>query len=88
MAASNKELGDLHGNLAKILSEEIQKENLDKDGNKVRSAAILNVARQFLKDNGIESLGNEDPNIKQLEKVFMPFEQIEEELRTLNWHSP
>ena len=84
MAASNKELGDLHGNLAKILSEEIQKENLDKDGNKVRSAAILNVARQFLKDNGIESLGNEDPNIKQLEKVFMPFEQIEEELRTLN----
>lgn len=84
MAASNKELGDLHGNLAKILSEEIQKENLDKDGNKVRSAAILNVARQFLKDNGIESLGNEDPNIKELEKVFMPFEQIEEELRTLN----
>lgn len=84
MAASNKELGTLHGNLAKILSEEIQKENLDKDGNKVRSAAILNVARQFLKDNGIESLGNEDPNIKQLEKVFMPFEQIEEELRTLN----
>ena len=84
MAASDKELGDLHGHLAKILKEEIQKENLDKDGNKVRSAAILNVARQFLKDNGIESVGRENENIKELEKVFMPFEQIEEELRTLN----
>lgn len=84
MAATNKELGDLHGHLAKILKEEIQKENLDRDGNKVRNAAILNVARQFLKDNGIESLGSANENIKELEKVFMPFEQIEEELRTLN----
>ena len=83
MAATNKELGDLHGSLAKILVEEIQKENLDKDGNKVRSAAILNVARQFLKDNGIESLGRENENIKELEKVFMPFEQIEDEIRNL-----
>ena len=83
MAASNKELGDLHGHLAKILSEEIQKENLDKDGNRVRNAAILNVARQFLKDNGIESLGRENENIKELEKVFMPFEQIEDEIRNL-----
>ena len=83
MAASNKELGDLHNHLAKILAEEIQKENLDKDGNKVRSAAILNVARQFLKDNGIESLGRENENIKELEKVFMPFEKIEEDLRNL-----
>ncbi len=84
MAATNKELGDLHGHLAKILTEEIQKENLDKDGNKVRNAAILNVARQFLKDNGIESLGRENENVKELEKVFLPFEQIEDELRTLN----
>ena len=83
MAATNKELGDLHGSLAKILVEEIQKENLDKDGNKVRSAAILNVARQFLKDNGIESVGRENENIKELEKVFMPFEQVEDELRNL-----
>ena len=83
MAASNKELGELHGHLAKILKEEIQKENLDKDGNKVRNAAILNVARQFLKDNGIESVGRENENIKELEKVFMPFEQVEDEIRNL-----
>lgn len=83
MAATNKELGDLHGHLAKILTEEIQKENLDKDGNKVRNAAILNVARQFLKDNGIESVGRENENIKELEKVFMPFEQVEDEIRNL-----
>ncbi len=84
MAANNKELGDLHGKLAKILAEEIQKENIDSNGNKVRNASVLNVARQFLKDNGIESLGRENENIKELEKVFLPFEQIEEELRTLN----
>ena len=84
MAESNKELGELHGTLAKILAQEIQKENLDKDGNKVRNAAILNVARQFLKDNGIESLGTENPEIKELTKAFLPFDQIEEELRTLN----
>lgn len=83
MAATNKELGDLHGHLAKILTEEIQKENLDKDGNKVRNAAILNVARQFLKDNGIESLGRENENVKELEKVFLPFEQVEDEIRNL-----
>ena len=84
MAANNKELGDLHGKLAKILAEEIQKENIDSNGNKVRNASVLNVTRQFLKDNGIESLGRENENIKELEKVFLPFEQIEEELRTLN----
>lgn len=84
MAANNKELGDLHGKLAKILAEEIQKENIDSNGNKVRNASVLNVARQFLKDNGIESLGRENENIKELEKVFLPFEQIEEDLRTLN----
>lgn len=83
MAANTKELGDLHGHLAKILAEEIQKEHLDKDGNKVRNASVLNVARQFLKDNGIESLGRENENIKELEKVFLPFEQIEDELRQL-----
>ena len=83
MAATNKELGDLHGHLAKILKEEILKEHLDKDGNKVRNASVLNVARQFLKDNGIESLGRENENIKELEKVFLPFEQIEDELRQL-----
>lgn len=84
MAASNKELGDLHGQLAKILVEEIKKENIDANGNKVRNASVLNVARQFLKDNGIESVGRENENIKELEKVFLPFEQIEEDLRTLN----
>lgn len=83
MAASNKELGDLHGQLAKILVEEIKKENIDANGNKVRNASVLNVARQFLKDNGIESLGRENENIKELEKVFMPFEQIEDEIRNL-----
>lgn len=83
MAASNKELGDLHGQLAKILVEEIKKENIDANGNRVRNASVLNVARQFLKDNGIESLGRENENIKELEKVFMPFEQIEDEIRNL-----
>lgn len=46
--ADEKELGSLHGTLAKILKEELEREP---------SPALLNVARQFLKDNKIEAIG-------------------------------
>jgi hypothetical protein len=81
MKATNKAMSELHGNLAKILSEEIQKTQIDKEGNVVRSAAILNVARQFLKDNGIESIGEANEEMKELKAAFLPFDQIEDELR-------
>lgn len=49
--ASIDALGDLHNELAKTLKEAVGIR--DEDGKPI--AAILNVARQFLKDNGIES---------------------------------
>lgn len=54
--ADEKALGNLHGQLANILSEAISQEYVDGEGNKIPPpAAILNVARQFLKDNRIEA---------------------------------
>lgn len=59
--ATENELGSLHEELARILKKEIQKEVVDKDGNVVRPAAILNVARQFLKDNNITATVDTKP---------------------------
>ena len=54
--ADEKALGGLHGQLADILSKAIGQEYVDGEGNKIPPpAAILNVARQFLKDNRIEA---------------------------------
>lgn len=49
--ASEKALSDLHAKLAEVLREQMM---LVDDQGKA-NAAILNVARQFLKDNGIDA---------------------------------
>jgi hypothetical protein len=51
-------LGGLHGKLAEVLKDAISQDyGLDDQGVKVPPpAAILNVARQFLKDNKIEAV--------------------------------
>lgn len=56
--ADEKELAGLHGQLAKVLKEAISKDYLDPDTGEALPppAAILNVARQFLKDNKIEAV--------------------------------
>lgn len=66
--ADEKELASLHGQLAKVLKDAITDGTpvivdgvplMDKDGNFVKlpaTPAILNVARQFLKDNKIEAI--------------------------------
>ena len=56
--ADEKALGSLHGKLAEVLKEAIEQEYLDPDtGARLPPpAAILNVARQFLKDNKIEAI--------------------------------
>ena len=56
--ADEKALGGLHGKLAEILQEAITQDyGVDDQGVKVPPpAAILNVARQFLKDNKIEAV--------------------------------
>lgn len=59
--ATEDQLGSLHDELAKILKQEIGRTVVDKDGNVVRPAAILNVARQFLKDNNITATVDHKP---------------------------
>jgi hypothetical protein len=56
--ADEKALSGLHGKLAEILQEAITQDyGVDDQGVKVPPpAAILNVARQFLKDNKIEAV--------------------------------
>lgn len=56
--ADEKALGSLHGKLAEVLAEAISQPYFDeKTGAAVPPpAAILNVARQFLKDNKIEAV--------------------------------
>jgi hypothetical protein len=59
--ADEKALGSLHGKLAEILKDAISQDYIDPDtGMKLPPpAAILNVARQFLKDNKIEAIAAE-----------------------------
>lgn len=45
------ELGTLHGALARKLSELLE----EVDGDTKGAAAVLNVARQFLKDNNVDA---------------------------------
>lgn len=66
--ASNDSLNELHGTLARVLMEEISKKDDDGKGR----AAILNVARQFLKDNGIEALPSSSKPLRELAEV-LPF---------------
>lgn len=76
--ASSASLDALHGHLARVLAEAIEEKepkvvelpDADAEGGKrkavvmVRNAAVLSVARQFLKDNGIE--GPASPGVGEL----------------------
>lgn len=65
--ADEKELAGLHGELAKVLKEAITKEYVDEAGQPMPPpAAILNVARQFLKDNKIEAVSVEGSPLHNL----------------------
>lgn len=76
--ADKNTLNALHGTLAKVLLEEITNPEQDGKGR----AAILNVARQFLKDNGVEALPEASKPLRDLAQV-LPFpESGEEDLKT------
>lgn len=59
--ADEKALGSLHGKLADVLKEAISQQYFDEKTGAAcpPPAAILNVARQFLKDNKIEAIAAE-----------------------------
>lgn len=56
--ADEKALAGLHGKLAEVLKDALDQDYIDPEsGAKIPPpAAILNVARQFLKDNKIEAM--------------------------------
>lgn len=66
--ADEKSLAGLHGKLAEVLKEALDQDYTDPDtGLKLPPpAAILNVARQFLKDNKIEALAVEGSPLHNL----------------------
>lgn len=78
-----KELSDLHTKLALVLADSIEngEKGKDEEGNLVRltpSPALLNVARQFLKDNDIKAKVVPDSPLDKLAKAAtsksLPFE--------------
>lgn len=74
--AKNTELEALHGTLARKLSDLLD----GIDGEAKGAAAILNVARQFLKDNNIEAElvpGSDLDNLKKRATQF-PFDPAED----------
>lgn len=66
--ADEKALGSLHGKLAEVLKDALSQDYVDPDtGVKLPPpAAILNVARQFLKDNKIEAIPAEGTPLADL----------------------
>jgi hypothetical protein len=51
-------LSELHGEMAKAMQKKLASGDA--------TASDLNVIRQFLKDNGVNSDGVQDPNVKSL----------------------
>lgn len=81
MTASKESLQSLHDAVADALVEGI-KPYTDKDGNTVRNASMINVARQFLKDNDIQARPTKGKPLGALAESF-PFEA---ELAPLDAH--
>jgi len=64
--ATNDSMANLHGLLAKALSEKLKSGEY--------TASDLNVIRQFLKDNGINCDGNNNPVIHEIVDDLPSFE--------------
>lgn len=66
--ADEKALGSLHGKLADVLKDALSQQYVDPDSGLPipPPAAILNVARQFLKDNKIEAIAAEGSPLHSL----------------------
>ena len=71
--ASKKAMEELHGALAKALAERISAGEA--------TAADLAVARQFLKDNGVDAIPTDGNGLGKLAQE-LPFQTIDEVERT------
>ncbi|MDE3021843.1 MAG: hypothetical protein KGI54_08290 [Pseudomonadota bacterium] len=77
--ATEETLSNLHAELAEALKEAIQPEPIvDRETGEVigkkRNPAALNVARQFLKDNGIQALPESNKGLQGLVEELPDFE--------------
>ena len=66
MKANNDELSLLHSKLAEVLAEKLEDTEV--------SPAFLNVARQFLKDNNIDSVAEAGNPMDILKEAELPFQ--------------
>ena len=66
MKANNDELSLLHSKLAKVLAESLDNPEV--------TPAFLNVARQFLKDNNIDSVAEAGNPMDILKEAELPFQ--------------
>lgn len=65
--ADEQAMDSLHGQLAKVLTEHLQGTIDPETGAKIPApAAILSVARQFLKDNGIDAVAKKGSPLGEL----------------------
>lgn len=73
MSTAKRQLSELHAALAGVLLDAVKTELVDENGNKVPPpAAILNVARQFLKDNNVDAVPVQGSPLKGLADA-LPF---------------
>lgn len=73
MSDIKQELQSLHSELARVLKKHISKTYVDEEGAELPPpAAILNVARQFLKDNNIDAVPAEGTPLAALAEA-LPF---------------
>lgn len=87
--ASLAELGDLHGQLAKELAKQIREGSTvvvrGADGIETvqisPGAAVLNVARSFLRDNAIASDPKTNTDLRNLALVMPDDDEIERRMR-------
>ena len=68
--ASEKELSDLHGELAKFLKHKLQNGEV--------TAADLGQIRQFLKDNRIEATIDQNPDMGSIVEALPTFDSADE----------
>ena len=80
--ASSKTLEDLHSALADVLTKALK----TPEGGEAPSAPVMSVARQFLKDNGVEALPVPGSSLGNLVQALPEFddEETSDDLPTVN----
>lgn len=80
MAATKDQLNTLHALLAESFATALSTKQVDENGNIVPpSSAMMNVIRQFLKDNNVEALDTPNSPLRKLVST-LPFPSEDSDL--------